>query len=334
MSKNAIYPATLMTLIAAYIALLAYKASNQTLPTPDYDFYDTTYIHIHISPNVELYDVYGVYNNILEGQRELVKAYIAEDSVYKLAFQVNSPRPGFVYINNEAINIFLAPDSALHLHVDFNQSGQQIDTMEFSGYTAEISRYYKAKSLEFNNVRLRSTRNTIVEENLCEYSSTMDSIAKEERTFLALYNLDRPLPPWFIRFEQSEIAYQKAYLKLAEAQNSPQNTPCLDEIDLNNEGAKFSYYYYLYVKSYIRKYLTENVDPSQPKDVEAYLSVADTLLDGEVHDLYMTRSIFELLRRKRIPLAGKLIRRYEEKFNSKKYLRFLEYQLKQARNPT
>ena len=333
MSKNAIYPATLMTLIAAYIALLAYKASNQSLPTPDYDFYDTTYIHIDIQPKAELYDVYGVYNNILEGQRELVKANISEDSVYRLAFQVNSPRPGYVYINNEAINVFLAPDSALYLNVDFNANGQQIDSIEFLGYTAEISRYYKVKSQEFNNVHLRATRNTIALDNFCEYSNTLDSVARQERTFLALHNLDKPLPSWFIRFEQSEIDYHKAYLKLAEHQDTTKNLLCLDDLPLSNDEAKFSYYYYLYVKSYIKNLLLES-PTEDPNDVEVHLSVADTLLTGEVYDLYMTRTIFELLRRKRIPLAGKLIRRYEEKFNSKKYLRFLEYQLKQARNST
>lgn len=334
MSKNAIYPATLMTLIAAYIALLAYKASNQSLPTPGYDFYDTTYIHIDIKPQAELYDVYGVYNNILEGQRELVKANISEDSVYRLAFQVNSPRPGFVYINNEAINVFLAPDSALHLQVHFNANGQQIDSIQFSGYTAEISRYYKVKSQEFNNVNLRAARNTIALDNFCEYSSTLDSIARQERTFLALHNLDKPLPSWFIRFEQSEIEYHKAYLKLAEYQDTTKSSPCLDELSLSNDEAKFSYYYYLYVKSYIKNFVLDSPTGQSPSDVEVHLSAADTLLSGEVYDLYMTRTIFELLRRKQIPLAAKLIRQYDEKFSSKKYLRFLEYQLKQARRST
>ena len=58
------------------------------------------------------------------------------------------------------------------------------------------------------------------------------------------------------------------------------------------------------------------------------LAVADTLLEGEVHDLFLTRSIFELLRRSQNQLAKELMSQYENSFNSKKYFRFLDYQLK------
>ncbi|MEM6633305.1 MAG: hypothetical protein AAF694_26775 [Bacteroidota bacterium] len=328
MSKNAIYPATLMTLIAAYIALLAYKASNQGQPTPDYDFYDTTYIHVNILPQTELYDVYGVYNNILEGQRELVKAQITSDSLYKLAFQVNSPRPGIVYINNEAINVFLAPDSSLQIDVRFNATVQEIDSIGFSGYTADISRYYKRKSLAFNHSRMRAKRHTIPADDFCEYAATLDSMAQKERTFLALFNLDYPLPAWFVGFERSEIAYHKAYLKLSGFPDSIQTSECLDKIPLSDENAKFSYYYYLYVKSYIKRYLENSERDKDPNEIEMQLAVADTLLEGEVHDLFLTRSIFELLRRSQNQLAKELMSQYENSFNSKKYFRFLDYQLK------
>ena len=334
MSKNAIYPATLMTLIAAYIALLAYKASNQGQPTPAFDFYDTTFIHVNIQPKTELYDVHGVYNNILEGQRELVKAQIETDSLYKLAFQVNSPRPGIVYINNEAINVFLAPDSSLQIDVEFNANGQEIDSIAFSGYTADISRYYKRKSLEFKHIRMRAKRHTLRADDFCEYAATLDSMAQKERTFLALFNLDYPLPTWFVGFEQSEIAYHKAYLKLSGFPDSVQTPDCLDHIPLSEEKAKFSYYYFLYVKSYIKRYL-ENSDLNRdPNEIEVQLAVADTLLDGEVHDLFLTRSIFELLRRSHNQLAKKLMNRYENSFNSKKYFRFLDFQLKEAEGQT
>ena len=334
MSKNAIYPATLMTLIAAYIALLAYRASNQGQPTPDYDFYDTTYIHVNILPKTELYDVYGVYNNILEGQRELVKAQIESDSLYKLAFQVNSPRPGIVYINNEAINVFLAPDSSLQIDVGFSPTGQEIDSIAFSGYTADISRYYKRKSLEFNHIRMRSKRNTIPADDFCEYAATLDSMAQKERTFLALFNLDYPLPAWFVGFEQSEIAYHKAYLKLSGFPDSVQSSNCLDNIPLSDEKAKFSYYYFLYVKAYIKQYVETSKQNRNPNELELQLAVADTLLKGEVHDLFLTRSIFELLRRSQNKLAKKLMSQYENSFNSKKYFRFLDFQLKEAEEQT
>ncbi len=334
MSKNALYPASLMTLMAAYIALLAYRASNKDLPTPVYAFYDTTFVQINIAPAAELYDVYGIYNNILEGQRQIVKAEILPDSSYQLAFQVNSPRPAFVYINDEAIGVFLTPDSTLVMSVKMLLPAFRIDSIHFKGYTSKIAEYYHQKSLRFNNIHLRSSRNTIPIEDFCKYSQTLDSMAEQEITFLALYNLQTPLPDWFISFEQSEIAYHKAYLKLSGGSYSDDKSTCLDKVPLNNEDAIFSYYYYLYLKAYIKDHLMQTTSLALPADLNEptiQLTVADTLLKGNIHDVFLTRTIFELIQRNRIDQASLLLEQYRASFKSKKYLRFLDYQLKQLK---
>jgi len=307
--------------MAAYIALLAYRSSNKDLPTPVYAFYDTTFVRIEIDPAAELYDVYGIYNNMLEGQRQL-------------AFQVNSPRPAFVYINDEAIGVFLTPDSSLVMSVNMHLPTFRIDSIHFRGYTSEIAEYYRQKSLRFNNIHLRSSRNTIPMEDFCKYSQILDSMAEKEITFLALYNLKTPLPNWFISFEQSEIAYHKAYLKLSVGSYPDDKSACLDEVPLNNEDAIFSYYYYLYLKAYIKDYLMQTTSLALPSDLNEptiQLTVADTLLTGNIHDVFLTRTIFELIQRNRIDQASLLLEQYRSSFKSKKYLRFLDYQLKQLR---
>ncbi len=330
MSKNALYPASIMTLMAAYIALLSYRASNKDIPTPVYAFYDTTFVQISVDPAAELYDVYGIYNNILEGQRQIVKAEILPDSSYQLAFQVNSPRPAFIYINDEAVGVFLTPDSNLVMNVDMSLASLRIDSIQFSGYTSKIAEYYRQKSLRFNNIHLRSSRNTLPMGEFCHYSYKLDSMAEQEITFLALYNLNTPLPEWFIAFEQSEIAYHKAYLKLSGSALLDEHSECLDEVPLNNDQAVFSYYYYLYLKAYIKKELTQKEQQANLNEPDVQLAIADTLLKGNIHDVFLTRTIFELIQRSQINLAHELLDQYKDRFNSKKYLRFLDFQLKHA----
>jgi len=338
MSKNAIYPATLMTLMAAYIALLSHKSTMQDIPTPVYAFYDTTYVHVSISPATELYDVYGIFNNILEGQKEIVKADILADSTYRLAFRVNSPRPAFVYINDEAVGVFLTPDSTLNMEVDFDMSTFHIKGIDFEGHTAQIAEYYRQKSNKLHNIHIRSNRNTIPIDDFCAYSAKLDSMSESEITFLARYNLNTPLPDWFIAFEQSEIAYHKAYLKLSSSTSHDQSQACTDSVALNNEEAIFSYYYYLYLKAYISSYLRQNESLTLPDQWEAIndphsqLQVADTLLEGNVHDVFFTRTIFILLQRNQVDLAENLLEKFRDNFNSKKYTRFLDYQFKQVPN--
>jgi hypothetical protein len=84
----------------------------------------------------------------------------------------------------------------------------------------------------------------------------------------------------------------------------------------------FSYYYYLYLTSFIRQRAEDPTDP--PADL---LSIADTLLQDEVRDVFITRTVFDLFRKGEVETAKSKLSRYAGTFSKRKYDRFLRKQL-------
>lgn len=236
------------------------------------------------------------------------------------------------------MEVFLVPDSTLTLSVFLNTSNFRPDSVAFEGYTAGICDYYQKKSRYFREVQSLRSRNTLNSEDFAAFSAQLDAMAMESLDFLTRYDMQHQLPNWFFDFERSEILYQKAYLKLSNAYNRPIEPQYLDEVALNNEQAVFSYYYYLYLKAYIaaRPELQEPGGQSmdqQEARLRAQMNMADTLLQGEMHDVFLTRMIFNQLKREQLQLVESLLDTYRGKFNRKKYERFLmtQFRLKTAK---
>jgi hypothetical protein len=142
------------------------------------------------------------------------------------------------------------------------------------------------------------------------------------------------LPEWFVHFERNEILYQKAYLKLSEAYNQEIPKNYLDEVDLNNQNAMFSYYYYLYLESYFTRELANRqatpLATHSNQTIREILQLADEQLAEGPHDVFITRNIFSLLQNPaQLTFAEELFSIYEEKFDSKKYMRYLKMQLEE-----
>jgi hypothetical protein len=89
--------------------------------------------------------VFGTYNNIIEGERQNAKAVQQDDGQYEVTFWVNSPRSAVLYVDDEAIEIFLVPDSSLQVRAVMNSQKRELDSLEFQGYTAGICQYYREK---------------------------------------------------------------------------------------------------------------------------------------------------------------------------------------------
>lgn len=329
--KRSAIPWIITLLMGIYVLSLSFHTKNRIPPTPSYDFYDTTSVILSLSDTNELMDIYGTYNNILEGQRQIVEASPTENGEYRITFKVNSPRPALLYINDEVLEIFLIPDSTLWVSITQNVFSNAIDSVGFEGATANICEYYVNKSQQFGQVHIRSKRNTLDAANFAAYSQGLDSTFKREIDFLSQYHQQDSLPAWFYNFEQNEIVYHKAYLKLATAYNRQIPKEYLDNVPVYNEDAVFSYYYYLYLKAFLAD--QENSPNLASGNLEAhtlhYMQSADSLLDGEVHDVFLTRLIFNHLKRNRITFSASLIEQYEDNFNRRKYLRFLKAQLKE-----
>ena len=334
--KHSAIPWAMTVIMGLYVYGLTFYAKNRVPPEPSYEFYDTTCVVIRVHDPEAFHDVYGRYNNILEGQYELVKARV-EANHYKLVFQVNSPRPAMLYVDDQALEIFLVPgDTSLNIDVYVNPLTYQFDSLAFHGRTRNICQYYKDKADRFDQTHIRSKRGIVATGDFDQFTSKLDSMAARELAFLAEREIFAVLPDWFARFEKNEILYQKAYLKLSNAYNQEVSPDLLDQINIDNEGAVFSYYYYLYLKTYLAHYL-QKLGPPGPKEDEAQmlaytkaqLQLADSLLSGEPHDVFLTRSIFHQVKQGKTESAKALLVQYESSFHKQKYVRFLRSQIAQ-----
>lgn len=330
--RRTLVPWIIAILMGVYVLWLENRSKARITPDPGYGFYDSTQVKLFIEPITEFVDVYGIYNNVVEGKRQIVQARTLADGSKTITFQINSPRPALLFINEEEVEVFLVPDSLLTMRLSLNTYSNRIETAYFEGFSAGISQYYRSKAQKFGDIHFRSIRNTMdIQEDNCLYSQILDSIARDEMAFLSEVQESYKLPEWFLKFEKSEINYHKAYLKLSAAYNINVPESCLDKISLNNEDAVFSYYYYLYVKTYITEYLRfkkRNLSNHSIEGVLQQIKVADTLLAGEVHDVVMTRYFLELKQMVTTEESLKILNDFKDNFSKMKYVRFVEYRLK------
>ncbi|RMG75432.1 MAG: hypothetical protein D6722_01070 [Bacteroidetes bacterium] len=327
MMNHSLFPWMIAALMGVFVYGLTYHARYQQPAPPSYQFYDTASVTVEIRGSEELHDIYGRYNNIIEGKRQLVKASQLSESRYRLTFEVNSPRPALLYVDDEPQEVFLVPgDTTLHMSLRYVPETFRFDSVTYRGKVANICDYYQDKRQRFGRVSLRAAPHLIATDTFQVYAAKLDSLAARELAFLAEREVFSTLPQWFVSFEKSDILYQKAYLKLSQAYNREVSPELLDQAPLHNAGAVLSYYYYLYIQTYLSQHFPGN--PGRPQEqVLQHLAVADTMLRGAPHDVFMTRAIFQQLQRGDSSLARELLDRYEGRFVSQKYARFLRTQV-------
>lgn len=323
-STNAILPWVILTLMTVYVFGLSFYANNRKTPEPEFDFYGTTSVKVLLDDKNADQDsshvVFGTYNNIIEGAKQHVQATFNDEGYYEVNFRVNSPRSATLYIDDEAVEIFLVPDSSLYLAGIYDWDDLKLDSLTFEGYTAGICDYYIEKGMRFGRQHVRAYRTTAYADSLERHAHVLDSLAIQELAYMLIRSAPNQLPDWFIDFEKNEILYQKAYLKLANAYNREVYDGYLDDIPLNDQSAVFSYYYYLYLRTYFQHRTASTA-------LTVQLASADSLLRREVKDVYLTQNIFSILSGERKEQAQGLLNRYINSFSKKKYERFLRKQL-------
>ncbi len=323
-STNSILPWVILTSMTVYVFGLSFYANNRKAPEPEFDFYSTTSVILSLEEEGEAEDsshlIFGTYNNIIEGAKQSVQASRNKKGQYEVTFRVNSPRSATVFVDDEALEIFLVPDSNLHIKATYHRDSFKLENLSFQGYTAGICRYYLEKGGRFGRQHVRAYRTTAYADSLRQYAHILDSIAIQELAYLLIRSAPNNLPDWFIDFEKNEILYQKAYLKLANAYNRDVYPGYQDDVPLNDQTAVFSYYYYLYLRTFFQQRTGSNV-------LEVQLSSADSLLRGEVKDIFLTQHIFSLLSTEKKPQAQKLLGKFIPSFGKKKYERFLRKQM-------
>ena len=248
--RHPVFPWIIFIFTGFYIMALSYYAENREPSDPSYNFYDSTTVEIISHGLQELPEVYGQFNNILEGRRQIVAAKDIDSSRQKLVFRVNSPRPTKIYLNEEALEVILLPgDSSLKLYAKFTEDGK-LETLDFKGSSSPMANYYWKKKERLRQQNIRASRHVVLTEGFEDYAQAVDSMAAKELVFLVEQEVFSTLPEWFVQFEKNEILYQKAYLKLSAAYNSQVDANLLDQVKINNQGAVFSYYYYLYLDAF------------------------------------------------------------------------------------
>jgi hypothetical protein len=326
-------PWTLTVLLGLWVFALEYYAKHQSPPDPSIAFYDTTEVtaQVHTPEAPPAMMLYAQFNNILEGKRQWVSAK-GENGRYRLRFEVNSPRPAVLYTNDEPLEIFLVPgDTTLHVDLYWTAPYDHIDSVHFSGQNAKICEYFQAKAAQFEQVHLRATRHTVASVDLRRYGNKLDSMAAQELAFLAEKEVFSFLPTWFGLFEKNEILYQRAYLKLAAAYNREVDPSLLDHPPVNNQGAVFSYYYYLYLNAYFAQLQGDSLPAVNFKrQIEQHMALADSLLTDGPRDVFMTRVIIQSINEGRQDLARQFFLQYRASFSRPKYARFLEAQLEKG----
>lgn len=324
-------PIVITLLVSTYIGALAYYQKYIRKPEPSFNFYSTSIVKVHITPENQPYAVQGTFNNVIEGQRKIVQSGTDSAGIYALPFEVNSPRQATVYIEGEAVEIFIIPDSTLTLEVRLNPQGGVIDSIYFKGTTAAICNYYRLKNQVFDNVRLKNLKHTSSSENLMTYSKTLDSLTQKEGAFIDTMQKKMNLPIWFTDFEKNELMYEKAYLKRANAGSEPVPNGYFDNMPADKKEAVFSYYYYLYLNTLISQNLKDtnsSTDTSAQAVILKQLAIADTLLKSETHDVFITRVIFGQIQRNNAAFAKELLQKFGN-FKEQRYYRFLKMKLKE-----
>lgn len=304
--------------MTAYVAFLSWANARRSAHKPEMDFYSKAVVKVHLRGGQQVpHEVYGMFHNLIEGERKLVAATSVGDSVFTLTFEVNSPRPATLYLDDDALEIFLLPDSSLAVHAVVADGMANRQSLVFEGATAPVCRYYVARESAFGRAHLRSNRSILASDDLVAYARVLDSLAARETAFLTNFSEESPLPAWFSRFEESEIRYQKAYLKRSLAWNRTTPPGYLDSVANNDTGAVFSYYYYLYLGHVLQP------SRAQTDAAETHAQAANRALFGEMRDVYLTRLIYRTAAEGNKKQAQALLDAHQNQFSLRRYVRFL-----------
>lgn len=326
-------PVIMLLLVASLVYGLTYHAEHRQKPQPSYDFYQPAVVWIIAADSSAELEVYGQYQNILQGKREFVASSKVVPGQWRMDFSVNSPRPAMLYVNDQPVEVFLVPgDSTLEMVLRLDSLERPYD-IRFAGENAKICRYLQKKYNQFQQVQVRSNRKLIAETEFSVYTGKLDSMAAHELAFLTEQEVFTTLPEWFVKFEKNDILYQKAFLKRSQGYNRDVDTSLYDQVLINNQAAMFSHHYYLYLNIYLQGLAGIAPNPPSAEDpgYEAWhrncIQIANEQLLAGPKDVYLTREIFGMLLDTKFELAAEMLKKYQGQFTSKKYLRFLQLQL-------
>jgi thiol-disulfide isomerase/thioredoxin len=157
-----------------------------------------------------------------------------------------------------ATSIFLRPGDTLAVEIDFTKAVRDwVKPFRYSGKSAAASDYYLNKENHFRQVLFTNLKGMLThsEPDLSSYQKKIDSLTKIELEYLKTYK--PALPQWFRDYEEQDIRYFTAFMKLnslvyRQAMGMKDVIPhdyhaFRTNTPLNNPKARFSAYYYFYL---------------------------------------------------------------------------------------
>ena len=280
-----------------------------------------------IAPNIS-----GRYISLLPPDfiRNYVKPEIQFDSSEViLTYNLSCPSSVELFINIIKLPLFLVPGDTLFIIADLSQA-DLLSKIVFKGNLSLINEYkfqrmkIYGKNFEQKCAELFNANNDI---NILH--AKIDSIKAEELNFLNNFAQSTSLPEWYLTYETNQILYNSACIKIS-YKEPEKYIDLLNEIKINNAHAIISPSYYGFLNIHFnnlllsKEILQMNLAERKKEMGPRYLKATDSLLSGEIKDVYKTYVISSLIIDFGMyDVASNIIAEEKDKMNEK-YIKYLE----------
>lgn len=260
-----------------------------------------------------------------------------------VTYEINEPSPVLLFAGkNLRFNLFLVPNDTLFITLNLADSSMILHNIKFKGKYAAINEYQIKREEEITN-QVDNKRRILWNSNLplTAYIDSLDAISKIELNYLINYNKKNALPEWYLKYEEAKINYSNALFKMnlpsfrEFVSNKKIEIPnnyydFLNKIKINNKDALFSEDYYNFLSAYFNTMFVPkkvNIMKSTNRITESLpieLRIADSLLTGEVKDIYKCFEISKyIITEGNTLFADRIIGEQWDKISNAKYLIYL-----------
>lgn len=262
--------------------------------------------------------------------RNYVKAELIKiTNEYILTFNLSSPSETEIIINSVRLYVFLIPGDTLYMTLNIGQLNESLANIHFNGKYATINEYKLKRRQEYGeNFEQKCAKLFNAYSDTKIMHTALDSVKALELNFLNSYSKSSRLPKWYLNYETNQIIYNSVFIKIA-YKEPQQYKHLLNEIEIDNVNALFCSNYYGFLNIhfenlFIKEMLQKDVAERKKEKGLRYLKVTDSLLTGEVKEIYKTYIISSFIIDFGLyELASKIIAEEKGKMNEK-YIKYLE----------
>lgn len=324
-------------LIRKQYLLLSICASQLFAQTTSFKFQGKAVIELDVAELHDSIDVAFYKNNLLGDLRiDGNKKTITSSGKKYFDFTCQSPQKIDAYIDKQNVTMFISPDDTLRVAISYSAKGSW--NISYKGNLVDENKYYIQKRNNFKGVdmdrykiRMTSTLDPF------HYAQAIDSLENIEQIFLQNYLQTQGLTKQFADYEKAEIKYGSANQKFH------YNSYRIKKIELpktyfafvssllkNDSLAVFSYEYYQFLQSISLNVKVDSAllatdktlaNKKFQKDILLY---AQSILSGEVSDVFLASSLNSLLINRNEQFFNDVMADDKIKFYNIQYREFLQ----------